>query len=82
MKIVLFSLAPMEKKEETYIPLKNTFVYRSSSPYNIYLLGAIIEQGGYEITIKDWLSETYELEEMPGELLNFDIIMISSNSWN
>jgi len=82
MKIVLFSLAPMEKKEETYIPLKNTFVYRSSSPYNIYLLGAIIEQGGYEITIKDWLSETYELEEMPGELLNFDIIMISSNSLN
>ena len=82
MNIVICSLAPMENNDGTFTPLKNSFAYRSSCPYNIYLLASIMEKGGYEINIKDWYGNKNSIEEMFKELLDFDIIMISANSWN
>jgi radical SAM superfamily enzyme YgiQ (UPF0313 family) len=72
----------MENKEGNFVSVKNTFTYRISCPYNIYLLAAIMEQGGYEISIKDWYAKEYELQEVIEELIEFDVIMISSNSYN
>jgi len=82
MDIALCSLAPMENKDGSYVPLKNTFAYRSSCPYNIYLLAAIMEQAGYKVSIKDWNGKKCGIQEIFEELLPFDVIMISSNSWN
>jgi radical SAM superfamily enzyme YgiQ (UPF0313 family) len=82
MLVALCGLAPMENKEGNFVPIKNTFAYRSSCPYNIYLLAAIMEQGGYEISIKDWNGKVCEIQEILEELLRFDVIMMSSNSWN
>lgn len=82
MLIALCTLSPMENKGGTFVPLKNTFTYRSSCPYNIYLLAAIMEQGGYEIAIKDWNGKSCSGQEIFEELIPFDVIMISSNSWN
>lgn len=82
MLITICTLPPMESQNGRYVPLKNTFAYRSSCPYNIYLLAAIMEQGGYDIAINDWNGKESAIEEIFDELLKFDVIMISSNSWN
>jgi len=81
MSIALCNLATMLYKEGNFISLNHAYQY-STCPYNIYLLAAIMEQGGYEISIKDWIGKKFELQEMAEELLGFDIIMISANSWN
>jgi len=78
--IALCNLATMLYKEGNFVSATHT--YRSACPYNIYLLAAIMEQGGYEISIKDWTGKQFEPQEMAEELLGFDVIMISSNSWN
>lgn len=82
MLITICTLPPMESQDGRYIPLKNTFAYRSSCPYNIYLLAAIMEQGGYECVINDWNGKESGIDDIFDELLTFDVIMISSNSWN
>ena len=82
MLIALCNLATMPYKEGNFVPGKNPFGHRSPCPYNIYLLAAIMEQGGYEISIKDWTGKGCEFQELVGELIGFDVIMMSSNSWN
>jgi radical SAM superfamily enzyme YgiQ (UPF0313 family) len=82
MHIAICTLAPvkntLENEEENSLPVS----FRLCCPYNIYLLAAIMEQGGYEIAIKDWNGKVYNPQEMFNELLNFDVIMFSTNSWN
>ncbi|MEQ8169967.1 MAG: radical SAM protein [Candidatus Eremiobacterota bacterium] len=81
MFIALCNLNTMFYKEGNFVSL--THAYKASTcPYNIYLLASIMEQGGYEISIKDWTGKQFELSEMAEELLRFDVIMMSTNSWN
>ncbi|MEQ8187462.1 MAG: radical SAM protein [Candidatus Eremiobacterota bacterium] len=82
MLIALCNMAPMEHKEGDFVPIKKPITYRTPCPYNIYLLASIMEQGGYEISIKDWTGKNFEISDMIEELLSFDVIMISVNSWN
>jgi anaerobic magnesium-protoporphyrin IX monomethyl ester cyclase len=80
MFIALCCLSTMVYSEGNFIPATNN--YRNATPYNIYLLASIMEQGGYEISIKDWTGKDCSLQEMTEELLTFDVIMVSTNSWN
>ena len=80
MLIALCNLTTMFYREGNFVSATNN--YRGASPYNIYLLAAIMEQEGYEISIKDWTGKKFELQEITDELLGFDVIMMSANSWN
>ncbi len=81
MFIALCNLNTMFYKEGKFVSLPHAYK-ASTCPYNIYLLASIMEQGGYEISIKDWTGKQFELSEMAEELLRFDVIMMSVNSWN
>ncbi|MEQ8222169.1 MAG: cobalamin-dependent protein, partial [Candidatus Eremiobacterota bacterium] len=81
MFIALCNLNTMFYKEGNFVSLTHSYK-ASTCPYNIYLLASIMEQGGYEISIKDWTGKQFELSEMAEELLRFDVIMMSTNSWN
>ncbi len=80
MFTALCNIATMLYEEGNFV--SGPVSYRTTCPYNIYLLASIMKQGGYEISIKDWTGKQFELSEMTEELLKFDVIMISTNSWN
>lgn len=61
--------------------IESSYLYRTSSPYNIYLLSAIMEQAGHDIVIKDWISHDFDIDVAIDELLEFDVVMISCPSW-
>lgn len=82
MKIAICTFPTMIRNDEgKLVSIKSKYMYRTSSPYNIYLLAAIMEQGGYDVTIKDWISNDFDMEEAVDELLPFDIVMMSCPSW-
>ncbi|MEQ8221600.1 MAG: radical SAM protein [Candidatus Eremiobacterota bacterium] len=80
MFIALCNIATMLYEEGNFVP--GPVSYRTTCPYNIYLLASIMKQGGYEISIKDRTGKQFDLSEMTEELLKFDVIMMSTNSWN
>ena len=82
MRRVICTFPVMKFTDEKPVRIKNSFISRSSSPYNIYLLAAIMENAGYEVDIKDWISEDCDVEDAAEKLLEYDIVMISSLSWS
>lgn len=82
MNIALCALpTTIRNKENKIVQIESKYLYRTSSPYNIYLLAAIMEHAGYEIVIKDWISNDFDIEEALKELLDFDVVMMSCPSW-
>jgi len=83
MKIAICTFPTMVKNEDNKpVPLEDKYIYRTSSPYNVYLLGAIMEKAGYEIDIKDWICNDFDIEEGLKELFDFHVVMMSCASWN
>ncbi|HNY11782.1 MAG TPA: radical SAM protein [Candidatus Wallbacteria bacterium] len=82
MRRVICTFPVMKFTDEKPVQIKNSFISRSSSPYNIYLLASIMENNGYEVDIKDWISLNCDVEEAAKELLEYDLVMISCLSWS
>ncbi len=83
MRKVICAFPMMDTAGQNPVQFKNNLYMKISTPYNIYLLAAIIEKAGYEIDIKDWIGSGCDIERSAKELLEYDMVMFSciSSSW-
>ncbi len=82
MRKVLCAFPLMDTSDQKPLQFDNNPAIRFASPYNIYLLAAIIEKAGYEIDVRDWISSDCDIERSAKELLEYDMVMFSCISWS
>ena len=82
MHIALAAFPPMDLQDGQLAPHKNPFFFRCAPPYALYLLASILREGDRPVEVRDWCTLECDLEAAVLELLGFDAVLLTCNSWS
>ena len=82
MRVALAAFPPMDYRDGQLLPYKNTFFFRCAPPYALYLLASILREGDRPVEIRDWSTLDCDLPAAVLDLLGFDAVLFTCNSWN